>query len=1041
MDYHFPKQLFPSFYNSGRPDPTIRPTGGGTWGSYDRLIPQGGSGSSWTFSSRHRPQGETWCHTEPVPIPLFTPQKSLWSSTIPHPLQFKEHMENFYLDHVQDAFGCMSSLIYENLASKSSRKTKKNAVQTFLQNIQKNPQTESFKCPKFKACSGLLCDVVPDIPPELLGTLLYEELTEQRDEKLFSEKATGGALAFIPFSDHENDSEQGCLLYPGDQGLNCLNFHRIALQHRGRSSFHLDTTSSPYRVQLQAPVRQISFASLSSEHCVAVRSDHVCGVWKYSENQDPCLLQAVKTKEKASCISASPHVLGEVLVASESGAAHLWTAGKRMQKVREENDNLYFNANSQWRWCEFTAHPRVMTYADRTGAELTDIRMSPVSFRTLFRISRTADCHAGERLITCRYLRDVHPFHHIVATQYSAYLLDERFPCVPMLKMDHMMQSPPVFCHVSSGVGTTKVLLGSQSSQEITLLQYSGGRMEASSSWGPPQALLCPRDSLKLLPVQIPHRQATTRNRLSSPAAGLTRVQQKPSGRKGSEDKCLCVLQLTEDGDLFYQTLAMRDFDSSSRSHQEDVAYDSQTERQSSLVRQSQATVSETSSDEDIIGPSQFAHGGVSLTNLAPRVEESCSDSDFSSDDSHSRRKRRHLKGLRNLEVVVNLDPELKQGNESNDHEGEVTNHVQSSDALDTVSHLDHPDLAKLKSPPAKLTDNALLTWKRWLQKLVRRTNKVKQRHSYMLHDRVAATGLLSLSPSKLEDLSEKLDLPSLRREMKECMASRSLLTSRGTTSSPNSVVAFPDVDTNQWQDHLSERLTLSWQGEEAWRDWWKDHLGLNRDKKLEALRSKRRREKAVRRAKGQVSLSESFSSSYVTDSEYLSDSSGWCSQRTWSDMEELGSLSQLKGSEEQRTPQPSQCDAARPSTVSTPQHLRVQSESLMSPGRSHVLSQSQKFPKVSNPTGLAGSPVKTPRKSLLADQPDWFSQDEVTEAPHPSRVTPLLTTSQSSSLGNFEISASQTLSDFSQSSTRTSQWRARQSQSSQPKKKSRMGF
>ncbi|XP_053709486.1 uncharacterized protein taf1c isoform X3 [Synchiropus splendidus] len=819
------------------------------------------------------------------------------------------------------------------------------------------------------------------------------------------------------------------------------DFHRIALQHRGRSSFHLDTTSSPYRVQLQAPVRQISFASLSSEHCVAVRSDHVCGVWKYSENQDPCLLQAVKTKEKASCISASPHVLGEVLVASESGAAHLWTAGKRMQKVREENDNLYFNANSQWRWCEFTAHPRVMTYADRTGAELTDIRMSPVSFRTLFRISRTADCHAGERLITCRYLRDVHPFHHIVATQYSAYLLDERFPCVPMLKMDHMMQSPPVFCHVSSGVGTTKVLLGSQSSQEITLLQYSGGRMEASSSWGPPQALLCPRDSLKLLPVQIPHRQATTRNRLSSPAAGLTRVQQKPSGRKGSEDKCLCVLQLTEDGDLFYQTLAMRDFDSSSRSHQEDVAYDSQTERQSSLVRQSQATVSETSSDEDIIGPSQFAHGGVSLTNLAPRVEESCSDSDFSSDDSHSRRKRRHLKGLRNLEVVVNLDPELKQGNESNDHEGEVTNHVQSSDALDTVSHLDHPDLAKLKSPPAKLTDNALLTWKRWLQKLVRRTNKVKQRHSYMLHDRVAATGLLSLSPSKLEDLSEKLDLPSLRREMKECMASRSLLTSRGTTSSPNSVVAFPDVDTNQWQDHLSERLTLSWQGEEAWRDWWKDHLGLNRDKKLEALRSKRRREKAVRRAKGQVSLSESFSSSYVTDSEYLSDSSGWCSQRTWSDMEELGSLSQLKGSEEQRTPQPSQCDAARPSTVSTPQHLRVQSESLMSPGRSHVLSQSQKFPKVSNPTGLAGSPVKTPRKSLLADQPDWFSQDEVTEAPHPSRVTPLLTTSQSSSLGNFEISASQTLSDFSQSSTRTSQWRARQSQSSQPKKKSRMGF
>lgn len=46
-----------------------------------------------------------------------------------------------------------------------------------------------------------------------------------------------------------------------------------------------------------------------------------------------------------------------------------------MQKVREEDQNLYFNAKSSWRWCEFSAHPRVMLYADRTGVELTDIRV------------------------------------------------------------------------------------------------------------------------------------------------------------------------------------------------------------------------------------------------------------------------------------------------------------------------------------------------------------------------------------------------------------------------------------------------------------------------------------------------------------------------------------------------------------------------------------------------------------------------------------------------------------------------------------------
>lgn len=141
--------------------------------------------------------------------------------------------------------------------------------------------------------------------------------------------------------------------------------------------------------------------------------------------------------------------------------------------------------------------------------------------------------------------------------QCSAYIIDERFPCIPVLKWDHMMTSPPMFCHVlcdpaSSGSavgGATKVLLGSQKSQEITLLQFSGwsarqvcvkcpwcfsvlfstcacvcvcsgGRATATFSRGPPQALLRPGDSLKHLPVQIPHRLDLTSSRLSAPAAG-----------------------------------------------------------------------------------------------------------------------------------------------------------------------------------------------------------------------------------------------------------------------------------------------------------------------------------------------------------------------------------------------------------------------------------------------------------------------------------------------------------------------------------------
>lgn len=74
------------------------------------------------------------------------------------------------------------------------------------------------------AYSKVFTDVMHTIPPELLGSLLHEELTEQRDRMLNSQGATGGALAFVPFSGGGSSSSQrGCLLYPGKEGLDSLS--------------------------------------------------------------------------------------------------------------------------------------------------------------------------------------------------------------------------------------------------------------------------------------------------------------------------------------------------------------------------------------------------------------------------------------------------------------------------------------------------------------------------------------------------------------------------------------------------------------------------------------------------------------------------------------------------------------------------------------------------------------------------------------------------------------------------------------------------
>lgn len=71
-------------------------------------------------------------------------------------------------------------------------------------------------------------------------------------------------------------------------------------------------------------------------------------------------------------------------------------------------------------------------------------------------------------------------------------MLDERFPLVPVLRWEHMMQWPPIYAHLTpAGVlqHSHTVLLGTHRSQELLLLQYSGGDQKQllpppCSSWG-----------------------------------------------------------------------------------------------------------------------------------------------------------------------------------------------------------------------------------------------------------------------------------------------------------------------------------------------------------------------------------------------------------------------------------------------------------------------------------------------------------------------------------------------------------------------------
>ncbi|KAJ8402124.1 hypothetical protein AAFF_G00373590 [Aldrovandia affinis] len=838
----FPRQLFPSFYNTGPPKAkSVTDVGG--WGLYgqafeiNHCLSEKGPGqlADWKFDTQHKVKGETWKPFEPIPAPLLAPSKvpihMIASGRLPSALDFPEHMQHFYLDNSEDAFSTMSSLLGEhfNLGERSQHRfAKENTISMsrmkhFLSivNYRKCPVTYYGK--RARRYNHLFDDVIHDIPPVLLADLLHEELVFQRDRAQFNEVATGGALGYFPLKVTDNFQE-GCLVFPREASFSSLTFHKVVLEFGEDKApkFSMRKTQ-PLTMKLNGPVRQISVGSMQENVYVGVRSDYHCGVWQACPTKRLKPLEVIQTKQMATCINVSPHIAGEVLVASENGAAYLWTVGKGLSKFREEEGNLYFNAHSSWRWCDFSAHPKVMQYADRTGVELTDTRSSDKFSYTLFRIGETPNCKSGERVVFSKYLSDSRAYHHLITTQHSVYIMDERFSCLPMLKWEHMMVDPPLFAQVvagSSQARSNKVLLGSQRSQELMLLQYSGGGEAACHSVGPPSKLSRPTESLSHLPVHIPHRLQQVEERLGVPTAGVIAIHHSKA------EECMCVLQLSEAGDIFYQILRPQ-------TNQDGVDTPQPRNRTAANAEHSVAT-----------------------TQSKTRCE---------------------------VEVVINGDEE-----EATASNTEIHSRAECSVTLTPapLSEQTGSSVKKDLTSPKIASKDILSRWERWLTALFNRSEPPS--NSILSHWTVGTKDLFSCKDSRRDPLEDD-QLQSLRKDLRDAMKRKDVLVHGITYLRHLEVAPLPDpVVPAEWGDDLSQRLSASWEGQ--WKSWWEDKLGTNREQKVEALRRKRRQQKQAR-AHRRVGLSESFvsSTSYQSDLDNLSGLSSATStymdsQGTWSD-------------------------------------------------------------------------------------------------------------------------------------------------------------
>ncbi|XP_036896181.1 TATA box-binding protein-associated factor RNA polymerase I subunit C isoform X1 [Sturnira hondurensis] len=525
----------------------------------------------------HSVKGLLWEPDTPGPLPLLPPGPDPWDPGLTAQdllfrggpkfrrqpkavLDVTEQFSRFLWDHGDIAFAPLGKLMLENFKLEGARSySKKKTVVNVKRILQDLGGHQPWGCPwayfshQQRRFSILGDPILGRSVSNLLGELLHEELMMRWEQLLLDDAFTGGALAWLP----GRTPRVRQLVYPVGGALDRLYFQEVRLTPSGDPRI----LGKPGHIQLRGPVRQVVTCMVQGESLLAVRSDYHCALWKVSKQGQPSPLQVLQVEKGATGVNLSPHLPGELVVCSRSGAVCLWTPQDGLQQIYKDPETLVFRDPSPWRWADFTAHPRVLTVGDRTGVKIIDTQGPPGCGLLLFRAGAEASCQKGERVLLTQYLREcgpdsLQPTLHLICTQFSLYLVDERLPLVPMLKWDHGLPSAPLLAQLlpPPRPGCPRPLLLGGHGGQLQLLHITGEGASMPRLAGPPQSLPSRSESLSAFPLLEPKNQQRLQERLQAPTIGLVATL-APS----ASTPVLSLLQLSAAGDVFHQRLHLQE--------------------------------------------------------------------------------------------------------------------------------------------------------------------------------------------------------------------------------------------------------------------------------------------------------------------------------------------------------------------------------------------------------------------------------------------------------------------------------------------------